>query len=142
LLAQQGANAQGKQVFDLVCAMCHSVAPPAKAAPPMSHVAGFYLQQHKTPQGAAAAIAAWAKNPQADKSLLPPMAVQRFGVMPSQGHLPDEQLAAVARYVVTLADTAHARDMKGMHAMPGMKHDMSGMKHDSTMRHDTTTVRR
>jgi mono/diheme cytochrome c family protein len=36
------ANADGRAVFDAVCATCHTVDPPASLAPPMSHVARHY----------------------------------------------------------------------------------------------------
>jgi cytochrome c len=104
---QQAAATDGAQVFTMVCAMCHSVQPPAKAAPPMSHVTGNYLRKHLDTTAAAAAIVAYLKKPEAARSLMPPMAIERFGLMPAQSHLSDAQLDAVARYVLTLADTTH-----------------------------------
>ena len=110
LAAQQRTPAaDGAAVFGMVCAMCHSIQPPAKAAPPMSHAAGFYLRAHDDADSAVAAIVAYLKKPSAERSLLPAMAIERFGLMPSQAHLSDDQLRAVARYVLALADTAHAR---------------------------------
>lgn len=107
--AGPAAQAQdGEQLFSLVCAMCHSVAPPPRAAPPMSHAAAYYLRAHPSPEAAAAAIVAFLQQPSAERSLLPPHAIERFGLMPAQSHLSPEQLARVARYVLTLADTAHA----------------------------------
>ncbi len=104
---QQAAPVDGAQVFGMVCAMCHSVQPPAKAAPPMSHVTAYYLRKHGDTTAAATAIVAYLKKPEAARSLMPPMAIERFGLMPAQAHLSDAQLNAVARYVLTLADTAH-----------------------------------
>jgi len=104
---QKAATADGAQVFTMVCAMCHSVQPPAKAAPPMSHVTAYYLRKHVDTTAAAAAIVDYLKKPEAARSLMPPMAIERFGLMPAQSHLSDAQLDAVARYVLTLADTAH-----------------------------------
>jgi len=101
----------GAQVFQMVCSMCHSVNPPPKAAPPMSHATGFYLQQHQTREAAAAAIVAYLKQPDSTRSALPAHAIARFGLMPSQAHLTDAQLEAVARYVLTLADTTHRMPM-------------------------------
>jgi mono/diheme cytochrome c family protein len=106
---ERAAAADGAQVFTMVCAMCHSVQPPAKAAPPMSHVTAYYLRKHGDTTAAAAAIVAYLKKPEAARSLLPPMAIERFGLMPAQSHLSDAQLNAGARYVLTLADTAHGR---------------------------------
>lgn len=108
LAAQQRASApDGAAVFGMVCAMCHSVQPPAKAAPPMSHAASYYVRAHSDTDSAVAAIVAYLEQPDAKRSLLPAMAIERFGLMPSQAHLSDEQLEAVARYVLTLADSTH-----------------------------------
>lgn len=104
---QQAAPVDGSQVFGMVCAMCHSVQPPPKAAPPMSHVTAYYLRKHADTTAAATAIVAYIKKPEAARSLLPAMAIERFGLMPAQTQLSDAQLNAVARYVLTLADTAH-----------------------------------
>lgn len=111
---QRAGTAEGEHIFGMVCAMCHSVQPPAKAAPPMAHVTAFYLRKHADTAAAAAAIAAYLEKPDAARSLLPPMAIERFGLMPAQAHLTPVQRLAVARYVMTLADTAHGR-----HAGPG-----------------------
>lgn len=107
LAAQEQAAPDGAQIFQLVCAMCHSVNPPHKSAPPMSHAAAYYLRKHQEADSAVAAMVAYLKQPAAERSALPAMAVERFGLMPSQAHLSDAQLQAVARYTLTLADTAH-----------------------------------
>ena len=73
----------------------------------MSHAAAYYLRKHQDVDSAAAAMAAYLKQPAAERSALPAMAVERFGLMPSQAHLSDAQLQAVTRYTLTLADTAH-----------------------------------
>lgn len=121
---ETAAEREGRAVFEMVCAMCHSVTPPAKAAPPMSHAAAYYLRKHPSPDSAAAAIVAYLKEPAAERSLLPAHAVERFGLMPSQGHLSNDQLGAVARYVLTLADTAHVGS--------GMQHRGGDMRHNGT----------
>src|SRR5690606_36459531 len=109
LAAQEPAQvSEGEHIFKMVCAMCHSVKPPATAAPPMSHATAYYLRKHGTPAAATQALIAYLKKPTAEQSLLPPMAIERFGLMPAQTHLSDAQLAAVAGYVLTLADTTHA----------------------------------
>lgn len=36
--AQQAAVPAGKATFDVVCAACHSLVPPARIAPPMTHI--------------------------------------------------------------------------------------------------------
>jgi cytochrome c len=106
---QPAAQPDGAQIFTLVCAMCHSVAPPAKAAPPMSHAVAYYLRKHGEAPKAVDALVAYLKEPAAERSAMPAHAIERFGLMPSQAHLGDAQLRAVATYVITLADTAHVR---------------------------------
>ncbi len=113
-LAQEEPRAQeGEQIFALVCSMCHSLNPPAKLAPPISHAAAYYLRRHSDVESAAGAMVAFLKAPAADRSAMPPHAVERFGLMPSQAHLSDAQLHAVARYALSLADTAHVRAPAG-----------------------------
>lgn len=114
---QTSEQSEGRAIFEMVCTMCHSVRPPATAAPPMSHAAAFYLRKHVAPDSAAAALVAYLREPAPEKSALPAHAIERFGLMPSQAHLSDHQLLAVARYVMTLADTAH---------VGGMQHDRAG----------------
>jgi len=112
-------QAEGKAVFDMVCAMCHSITPPAKLAPPISHAAGFYAQRYTDADSAAAAMVAYLKEPDAETSLVPAHAIERYGLMQSQAHLSDAQLHAVARYVLTLADMEHMR----MHRQQGNEQD-------------------
>lgn len=114
--AQQDArNEQGEQIFSLVCAMCHSVSPPARAAPPISHAAAYYIRRHDDRDAAVRAMVAFLKEPAAERSVLPPHAVERFGLMPAQAHLSDTQLLAVARYALSLADTVHVGPGHGRH---------------------------
>jgi cytochrome c5 len=103
----RAAHPEGAQVFDMVCAMCHSVLPPHKAAPPVSHASAYYLRKHVQLPAAVAAMVAYLKEPAADRSAMPAHAIERFGLMPAQAHLTDAQLRAVARYVLAVADTVH-----------------------------------
>jgi cytochrome c len=104
---QDTRHEDGEQIFALVCAMCHSVNPPAKAAPPISHAAAYYIRRHEDRDAAVQAMVAYLKEPAAERSALPPHAVERFGLMPAQAHLSNAQLHAVARYALSLADTVH-----------------------------------
>ncbi|HSJ06058.1 MAG TPA: cytochrome c [Longimicrobiales bacterium] len=104
---QEARHEEGEQIFSLVCAMCHSVNPPAKAAPPISHAAAYYIRRHDDRDAAVLAMVSFLKEPAAERSVLPPHAVERFGLMPPQVHLSDAQLRAVARYALSLADTVH-----------------------------------
>ena len=108
LVAQEQAfDPDGPQIFQLVCAMCHTVSPPPAAAPPMSHVAGHYRQKHRDDEAAIAAMVEYIRKPEAERSALPAHAIERFGLMPAQVQLTDAQLKKVARYALSLADTAH-----------------------------------
>ena len=106
----------GKAIFELVCAMCHTLEPPPNLAPPISHAAAYYFHRFETEDEAVAAMVAYMREPSEAASLLPARAIERFGLMAPQAHLSQEQLEAVARYSLTLADTTHGRG-------GGMQHD-------------------
>lgn len=112
----------GQQIFESVCSPCHTVQPPAKLAPPMSHVARHYLEKIPDRDAALARIEAWVLQPAADRSLLPSHALEMWGLMPPLGVQP-EQARAVAAYVLTLADSARSGGMAGR---GGMMHGMMG----------------
>lgn len=99
----QATLAEGKRVYDAVCATCHTVAPPATLAPPMSHVVRHYRQALPNDAAVVARITEFVRAPSAERSLMPAHARERFGLMPAQ-QLSANQLRAVAAYVITLAD--------------------------------------
>lgn len=99
----QATLAEGKRVYDAICATCHTVVPPATLAPPMSHVVRHYRQALPNDEVVVARIAEYVRTPSAERSLLPAQARERFGLMPAQ-QLSENQLRAVAAYVVTLSD--------------------------------------
>jgi cytochrome c len=105
--AQDVPPPDGEQLFQLVCAMCHSVNPPAKSAPPISHAAAYYIRRHEDQTRALSAMVTFLREPSAETSAMPPHAVERFGLMPPQSHLTEDQLRAVALYSLSLADTVH-----------------------------------
>ena len=110
--------ATGRQVVQTVCLTCHTEQPPMKAAPPFAMIAMHYRGALPDSAAAVARIAGWVRAPARERSLLPPMAVERFGVMPPFV-LPDSLLEAAAVYVLSL-------EHQGMQGMQGM-HDMRGM---------------
>jgi mono/diheme cytochrome c family protein len=122
--------AEGRRVFESVCASCHTVSPPPGKAPPMSHVARHYRQAFPAESAAVARIAAWIAAPAAERSVLPAHARERFGLMPAQA-LAEPERRAVAAYVLTLADSAMG-GMQGMQNMQGMQ-GMQGMQHGQGM---------
>lgn len=99
----QATLAEGKRVYDNVCATCHTIVPPATLAPPMAHIVRHYRQVLPNDQAVAARIVEFVRNPSVERSLMPEHARERFGLMPAQ-QLPDNQLRAVAAYVLTLRD--------------------------------------
>lgn len=102
----QATLAEGKRVYDAVCATCHTVVPPATLAPPMSHVVRHYRQALPNDEVVVARITEFVRAPSAERALMPAHARERFGLMPAQ-QLSDNQLGAVAAYVITLSDPNH-----------------------------------
>jgi mono/diheme cytochrome c family protein len=105
--------ARGQQTVRTVCAACHTEAPPPKAAPPFRMIATHYRQATPDSAAAVAAIVAYVRAPAANRSLLPPMVIQRFGLMPAQP-LGEEQLGDAARYILSLDGGGGMRGMGGM----------------------------
>lgn len=119
-VAQSTSNA-GKQVVETVCASCHSLQPPANKAPPLSMVAMRYRMRMGDDVAAAARIAAWIASPDTARALMPPMAIQRFGLMPPLP-LPDSVRLAAARYVLSLSPSGMGgMGMGGRGMMHGMR---------------------
>lgn len=99
--AQGTTPIDGATVFKTTCSTCHSINPPYKAAPPMTHVVRHYKNAGLSEDSVVTRIAAWIAAPSKDGALMPAHAIERFGLMPAQD-LPLEQRLAVARYVLTL----------------------------------------
>ena len=55
----------GKMIFEIGCALCHSLNPPAKKAPPISHAASYYLRRHGSEEAAVQAMVAFLQAPSA-----------------------------------------------------------------------------
>lgn len=140
-----GLQDDGRQIFESVCAQCHTVQPPADKAPPMSHIARHYRDQLADRTEAIARIEEWLRAPAANRSLLPEHAIEMWGLMPPV-QLQAGQTSAVAGYVYSLADTAAAapgpmpmRRGRGMmmsgRMQPGMREPhRHGMMRDTTAR--------
>ena len=102
--ADSARLAQGKQLVSTVCAACHTEQPPPKLAPPLAHVSNRYRMQFDGDRDKALErIVAWIKAPAKEKSMMPPMAIERFGLM-APLPLPDDQLRAAAAYVWSLSE--------------------------------------
>ena len=106
----------GRQIARTLCVACHTEQPPPGKAPPLSMVAMHYRAAATDSADAVARIAAWVSAPAAERSLLPAMAIERFGLMPPLA-LPDSQRQAVAVYVLSLGPASMQE-----HAMPHRMH--------------------
>ncbi|MEJ2538779.1 MAG: cytochrome c [Gemmatimonadota bacterium] len=112
--------ARGAQVFELVCAGCHSLDPPPDSAPPMRHVSAHLRRELDTFEAFAEHVRTYVPAPSAEASLLPPRALERFGLMDALP-LTEDVLTAAAAYIWTLADSAV---VMGPGAMRGGGHGM------------------
>lgn len=99
--AIQAQLATGEHLVTTVCLGCHTIGPPPAKAPPFRMVAMRYRRQFGPGDSAVARIAAYVAAPSAQRSLMPAMMIDRFGLMPALS-LPDSQLRAAARYVLSL----------------------------------------
>ncbi|MGD8276728.1 MAG: cytochrome c [Gemmatimonadota bacterium] len=101
----------GREIFNAVCAPCHTIQPPPDKAPPMIHIAQRYRAVASDFDDAVALVADWIREPDAGRSLLPVAEIERYGVMPQIG-LGEDRIDAVARYVLTLADSADGQEAR------------------------------
>lgn len=110
------AATDGGEIFQAVCSSCHSVDPPAIAAPPMSHVARHYREAVADEKEGIARIADWIGSPAVDRSLLPAHAVERWGLMPPL-ILSEEQRLTVAAHVWAMGaeNAGHGGHRQHMH---------------------------
>ncbi len=99
----EGAPAlTGQQVVELVCSVCHSMDSPPLTAPPLTHIARHLREAFSDEDEAVRHMLAYLPAPDQERSVMPPMAVERFGLMPPQP-LPPEMIEAAARYIWGLA---------------------------------------
>lgn len=94
--------AEGERIYREICAQCHTMEPPPNLAPPMHHVSRHLRQSLDHEDDAVAHVVSFVTSPTPEASLLPEMAVNRFGLMPPLP-LPRESLEAVARYIWSLS---------------------------------------
>jgi len=113
---------EGEEVFNRVCTTCHEMdrsedAEKEPIAPPMRMIARQYAMMTESPEMDTARIVEWLKGPDAEKSLMPPMAIEHHGLMPPVVLTEDER-TAVAAFVVALNDD----DTQGMQHGREKKH--------------------
>jgi mono/diheme cytochrome c family protein len=102
LEAQATGVPDGKTTFETICAACHSVNPPAKLAPPISHVSRYYKRHFANETEFVEAVVRWVREPDRARSKMPPHVFDNFAIMPAFP-LPEPQLREVAKYIWTLA---------------------------------------
>jgi hypothetical protein len=98
---------EGEALFNDICGQCHTVDPPAKLAPPIRHVMRHLRTTFADDGEVLDHLLSYLPSPDAARSALPSMAVERFGVMPPQP-LPADILRKVGAYVLTLDDSRTA----------------------------------
>jgi cytochrome c5 len=98
-----GASLTGEQVVEYVCSQCHSMDPPPLKAPPLTHLAQHLRESFTSVDDAVTHVVSFAPSPDAETSILPATAQERFGLMPPQP-LPAPMLEAAARYIWSLSD--------------------------------------
>lgn len=91
------ATLSGQAIFNQNCSVCHSVAPPPKAAPPIIPMANRYHMTFQTKNEGVNHLVAYLKAPNKSKAV-DPQAITRFGLMPPL-RLPDAELRVVAEWV-------------------------------------------
>jgi hypothetical protein len=120
--------ARGEAVYQDVCSECHSLQPPPNLGPPFTHLGRMLKSELESRADFTRHVVTWVPNPSVDRSLLPDMAVERFGLMPAQV-VEEERLTDVAAYLWVMADSAEG----GMDHEGGMGEEMGGMGHGPGM---------
>lgn len=100
-----GAGIDGEAVYRSHCLVCHSLAPPPKAAPPIKGLAKHYREAFASREAGVAYMKAFMKKPDASKAICHKEAIERFGLMPAMT-LPDDELQAVAAWIWDQFDPA------------------------------------
>lgn len=108
---------RGRATFETVCVGCHTLAPPPDSAPPMSHVVRHLRRELTELDAFTEHVRTYVAAPAQERSRMPAMAVERFGLMQPLP-LGDSILTDVAAYLWTLGEEA-AAGSRGMGAMGG-----------------------
>ena len=118
--AERALLEQGRATYDRICFACHTITPPPRNAPPIVGLAAHLRERFRTRDDAVAHIVDYVRAPSAEKSVLPPQAIQRWGVVMPPLALPEAELRAVASWLWQQYDPAF------QHQMPGMGMGMGG----------------
>ena len=93
-----GEIVSGQELHERNCAVCHSMRPPAKTAPPIVGLAARYRTVYGNKADAVAAMVSFMKKPDAANTALGPRAIKRFGLMPVMS-MTDEELEKVSGWL-------------------------------------------
>lgn len=112
---------RGRRTFDAICSGCHSLEPPPLKAPPMAMIAARYRAATRGRAQLIERLAAWPPQPDPERSLLPPMMLRHWGLMPAIP-LPGEDLNAVGHFLASVAYDSLGGGMRRMgHMGMGMR---------------------
>ncbi len=90
-------GAEGTIIYERHCMMCHSMAPPPAAAPPVKGVALHYREAFDSREEAVRHMVAFMKSPDPDEAVCDREAIERFGLMPAM-KLSDDELKTVSAW--------------------------------------------
>lgn len=105
---------QGRATYDRICFACHTMTPPPRNAPPIVGLAAHLHARFANRDDAVAHIVDYIRAPSAAKSVLPPQAIQRWGMVMPPLALPEAELRAVASWLWQQYDPAFQHQMPGM----------------------------
>lgn len=92
-------SAAGLKVFQSACMSCHSAeGKPTEQGPPIFAVKDHVIKALPERDAFIERVKTWVKDPKADNALMPG-AVSKFGLMPAQTNVSDEELQAVAEFL-------------------------------------------
>ncbi|MEE9904737.1 cytochrome c [Chlorobium sp.] len=92
------ARNKGESIYRSSCMVCHSLAPPPKAAPPVKGLARHYRESFKSRREAVDHMVVFMQKPDASKAVCRKEAIKRFGLMPAMS-LPESDLRKVSEWV-------------------------------------------
>lgn len=93
-------NELGASLMVSNCYACHN--PKAehdkRVAPPMAGIKKHYLEEFSSKEDFVNAMVEFVDNPSQDKSVFPPMAIKKFGLMPNMS-FPKDKIKIIAQYM-------------------------------------------